>query len=60
MDIRPAIDFWGTDSETRRWHELRDNSENENLSDTDISELVLQEDWSSKLRKEHVAKLDLE
>ncbi len=57
IDVRPYVEMWGTKTELERWKILRDLPENEKLSDTDISELVLQEDWPSKLRKEHTAKL---
>lgn len=46
------------DVEIKRWHELRDLPANKNLSDTDISELILNEDWPSKLKKELEALLD--
>ena len=58
VDVRPRVQLWGLDSEIVRWHELRKDPSNEELSDTDISELVLDEDWPSKLRKEHIADLN--
>ena len=41
VNIRADVDLWGTDSEIRRWHELRDDHVNNQLSATDISELIL-------------------
>lgn len=52
VDVRPDVDLWGTEVEVSRWHELRGLSEDEELSDAEISELVLNEDWPSKLREE--------
>ena len=54
VDIRPDVEMWGNDAEVQRWNELRNSPQYENLSDTDISELVLKEDWPSKLRKKDV------
>ena len=44
VDVRPMVDLWGIDSEVERWHELRADASNVNLSDTKISDLVLDED----------------
>jgi len=52
VDIRPDVAIWGTDKEIARWKELRNLEENNDLTNTDISEIVLAEDWPSKLRKE--------
>ena len=59
IDVRPMIELWGLETEIARWHELRSMSGNAALSDTDISELVLDEDWPSKLRKEHMEDLGI-
>ena len=58
VDIRPHVELWGCDSEVARWYELRDNPANDELSNLDISLVVLNEDWPTKLRKEHSAKLE--
>jgi len=44
FDVRPLIDLWGNQSEIKRWRELRVDPANAELSDTDISEIVLNED----------------
>ena len=58
MDARPDVELWGLEAEIERWDELRNLPANKNLSDTDISELVLDEDWPAKLRKDLEAKLE--
>ena len=58
IDVRPFIDLWGLVKEIARWHELRGAKENNLLSDTEISELVLAEDWPAKMRKEHLEKIE--
>ena len=40
-----------------RWQELRNLEEHEHLSNTEVSEMVLEEDWPAKLRKLHVEKI---
>eukprot|EP00984_Skeletonema_dohrnii_P017971 scaffold8290_cov120-Skeletonema_dohrnii-CCMP3373.AAC.1 len=57
FDVRPLIDLWGNQSEIKRWRELRLDPANAELSDTDISEIVLKEDWPSRLRKEHIERI---
>ena len=57
MDVRPLPEYWALDSELERWHELRNDESNNHLDDTQISELVFDEDWPAKLRKEHYDKL---
>jgi len=59
IDVRPMIELWGLESEIARWHELISMPSNAHLTRTEISELVLDEDWPSKLRKEHIADLGL-
>ncbi len=58
VDVRPEVDLWGLESEIARWHELRNKECNKNLSKTEVSELVLAEDWPSKLRKKHMEKIE--
>lgn len=58
VDVRPFVDMWGIESEIELWHKLRNLPENEQLSDTDISELVLTKDLPTTLRKKHIAELE--
>ena len=44
--------------EIPRWHTLRQNPIYEHFSDTEISELLLAEDWPGKMKKEHLAALN--
>lgn len=55
IDIRPHVTMWGTTDEINRWRELRDLPENDKLTDLEISEIVLSEDWPTRLRAEHIA-----
>ena len=54
VGIRPDVILWGTNPEVERWHVLRNLPANEELSDTEIPEKVLNGDWPSKLRMKHV------
>ena len=56
-DIRCDVALWGTNTEIRRWHELRESPANVKKTDIEISESVLKEDIVSDLRRKHVAKL---
>ena len=58
VDVRPTVELWGLDSEVKQWHELRSAEEHANLTDTNISEIVLAEDWTSKLRQKHNEAID--
>eukprot|EP00978_Attheya_sp_CCMP212_P003639 scaffold7620_cov46-Attheya_sp.AAC.2 len=49
-DVRPIVDLWGTQEEVKRWHELRNFETNRDLSDLDISNIVLAEDYPAKMR----------
>ena len=55
---RLIVELWGLDSEVKRWHELRSTDEHTDLTDTDISEMVLVEDWPLKLRQTHNTAID--
>ena len=57
IDIRPFVEMWGTTSEIRRWNEIREMPGNEDLTREQISEMVLAEDWPTRLRKEHIERL---
>ena len=52
------MELWGTEAEIACWNVLRNDMSNSGLSDTDISELVPEEDLSAQLRKEHIKKLN--
>ena len=52
------VNMWGLDVEIERWAELRALDSNKHLSDTDISELILEEDWPSKMKAKHKANID--
>ena len=54
VDVRPYVELWGMDIEIPRWHTLRQNPIYEHFSDTEISELLLAEDWPGKMKKEHL------
>ena len=58
VEIRPFVVLEGTDTEVKRWYELRGLDRNEHLTATEISELVLDEDWPAKLREKHLQALD--
>jgi hypothetical protein len=53
FDVRPLIDLWGNQSEIKRWRELRVDPANAELSDTDISEIVLNEDSITLVEETH-------
>jgi hypothetical protein len=55
FDARPQPKLWATRTELYRWKELR--AKHHNLTDTEISELVLDENIPDRLRKEHIAKI---
>ena len=55
VDVRPKVELWGLGLEVERWNELRADDANAHLSDTEISDLVLDEDWPSKMRAKHEA-----
>ena len=47
VDARLMVDLWGSDSEVMRYHELRPLSSNATLTNAEIAEMVLAEDWAS-------------
>jgi hypothetical protein len=55
FDARSQPKLWAMQTELRRWKELR--AKHKNLSDTEISELVLCENIPARLREEHIAKI---
>lgn len=57
VDVRPMIGLWGNTEEVARWRELRADESNKKLTDTEISELVLEEDWPRKQLKSHKRKI---
>ena len=52
VDVRPLVALWGNQSEVARWNELRGMEEHKELSSTEISELVLAEDWPAQAKAE--------
>ena len=58
VGVRPMVDLWGSDSEVERYHELRLLFSNATLTDTEIAEMVLAEDWASKLKLQHELKVN--
>jgi hypothetical protein len=42
--------MWGLEPEIDRWNEVR--AKFKNLTDAEVSEIVLSEDWPAKLRRE--------
>ena len=53
VDVHLTVELWGLDSEVDWWHELRAAEEHADLTDTEILDMVLSEDWPSKLRQKH-------
>ena len=49
--------MWGTTSEIKRWNEIREMPGNEDLTREQISEMVLAEDWPTRLRKQYIERL---
>ena len=58
VDVRPEGELWGLKFEIKRWYVLLNDEHNNNLLDTEISELVFAKDWLEKLKEVHVAKLN--
>ena len=58
VDVRPTVELWGLNSEVNRWHKLRADKQCVDLTETNISEMALAEDWPSKLRQEHNNAID--
>ena len=59
VDIWPDVILWGTDQEVECWHVLRNLPGNDELSDTDISNKLLNEDWPPKPRMKYVATMGI-
>eukprot|EP00562_Extubocellulus_spinifer_P035568 CAMPEP_0178697744 /NCGR_PEP_ID=MMETSP0699-20121125/10158_1 /TAXON_ID=265572 /ORGANISM="Extubocellulus spinifer, Strain CCMP396" /LENGTH=836 /DNA_ID=CAMNT_0020343741 /DNA_START=97 /DNA_END=2607 /DNA_ORIENTATION=- len=53
VDVRPFVWMWGLEPEVKRWNEVREKFEH--LTDTEVSEIVLNENWPSKLKEEMLA-----
>ena len=58
VGVRPEVELWVLELEIERWHVLQNDEHNNNISDTEISELVFVEDWLEKLKELHVAKMN--
>ena len=59
IDVGKFVDSWGLESEITLWNDLRSKLSNTHLTATDILELVLDEDYPSKLRKQHAADIGI-
>lgn len=57
-DVCESVMLWGTESEQARWHQLCNDPENKDKSNSEISKMVLAEDWPSKLKEIHIEELD--
>lgn len=57
VDVRPDIELWGLEEEIKRWEQLYNLPEHATKSKLEISEMVLAEDWPSKLRRQHIEAL---
>eukprot|EP00562_Extubocellulus_spinifer_P031445 CAMPEP_0178710732 /NCGR_PEP_ID=MMETSP0699-20121125/17939_1 /TAXON_ID=265572 /ORGANISM="Extubocellulus spinifer, Strain CCMP396" /LENGTH=841 /DNA_ID=CAMNT_0020359303 /DNA_START=197 /DNA_END=2725 /DNA_ORIENTATION=+ len=53
VDVRPFVWMWGLEAEVERWKEVRE--EFEYLTDTEVSEIVIDENWPAKLKEEMLA-----
>ena len=60
VDVPPQVALWGLEPEIERWDELRARECNKTLTDTEVSELVFEEDWPAKLQKLHTEKLTID
>jgi hypothetical protein len=52
IDVRPNVLLWGTQKETKRFEEIKKATDCM-LSDLEIAEKVLAEDWPKKEREDH-------
>ena len=52
VNVHPDPELWALESDLERWYELRNDDANKDKSNVEISELVLDEDWPSKLKKD--------
>ena len=61
VDVRGMFDYWATEAEMQRIRELKDefHRKGQHVSNTDIAEQVLAENWPAKLRQELKEKQDL-
>ena len=58
VDVRPTFELWGLDAEVKRWRELRLSECNAELSNLEISEMVLAEDWPARLKETHIKNIN--
>ena len=58
VDVRPMVELWGLDAEIKRWQELRLMECNAAMSNLEISEMVLAEDWPARLKVLHIQNIN--
>ena len=52
------VELWGLNAEIKRWQELRLMECNAALSNLEISEMVLAEDWPARLKELHIQNIN--
>ena len=57
VDVRTEVELWGLESEIAGWHKLCKMDGNQNLTDNQVLEIMLEEYWPSKLQKLHLKKI---
>ena len=58
VDVRTMLDLLGLVSEIARWHEICNDKDAKDLTDTEILDIVLNKDWPSKLRNIHIQRIE--
>ena len=49
VDVCPTVELWGLNLEVKHWHKLQSMEEYKDLTNMEVSELVIVEDWPAKL-----------
>ena len=52
--VRPTVEFWGLNAKVKHWRELRLSEYNAAMSNLEICEIVLAEDWQARLKELHI------
>ena len=58
VDVCPTVELWVPNLEVKCWHELQSMEYYKDLTDMEVSELVIMEDWPAKLQQKHTANID--
>ena len=58
VDVHPMVELWGLNEKMKRLHELRSIEDNEDLINTEVSELVFAGDWPAKIQQKHTEDID--